>query len=475
MSDSKAQLFREKVKLERSTSKVNSLTLTKLKYDSYIQKVKNLKTANKKESNDLRFLRRYDIIEINGITKLIHPVTDQESIRYYVFDEELFGVLNEAHISTGHGGRDRMIEQLKGKFQNVTTKDILLFLSLCEPCVQKLKHKKKGLVVKPLLFKEMNSRCQVDLIDFQSQPDEDFKFIMVYQDHLTKFVVLRPLKSKTADEVCDNIIDIFTLLGAPCILQSDNGREFVNKIIDSLVNTWPNLKMVHGKPRHSQSQGSVERANQDIENMITTWMQDHKTSKWSEGLKFIQLMKNSALHSGIKRSPYEAMFGCPPRHGLSTSKLPTEVLANLETEEDLQCAIDQIQEQQQQQENEIESNGNGNPDENETNQNLSSGENWLVDDGDYLLTDLDKSTEAIKKQRNEAFHCLEEQAKRMKKTSDQIHPPVEKGTSVRIPVPDVDRGRGDARSILGVVLEVVDDGFYRIGTRNGILKQLFSR
>ena len=70
-----------------------------------------------------------------------------------------FGVLNEAHISTGHGGRDRMIEQLKGKFQNVTTKDILLFLSLCEPCVQKLKHKKKGLVVKPLLFKEMNSQC----------------------------------------------------------------------------------------------------------------------------------------------------------------------------------------------------------------------------------------------------------------------------------------------------------------------------
>lgn len=81
MSDSKAQLFRENVKLERSTSKVNSLTLTKFKYDSYIQKVKNLKTANKKESNDLRFLRRYDIIEINGITKLIHPVTDQESIR----------------------------------------------------------------------------------------------------------------------------------------------------------------------------------------------------------------------------------------------------------------------------------------------------------------------------------------------------------------------------------------------------------
>lgn len=81
----------------------------------------------------------------------------------------------------------------------------------------------------------------------------------------------------------------------------------MNKIIDSLViNTWPNFKMVHGKPRHSQSQCSVKRANQDIENMITTWMQDQKRSNWREGFKFIQLMKKKVhLHSGIKRTPYE--------------------------------------------------------------------------------------------------------------------------------------------------------------------------
>lgn len=65
-------------------------------------------------------------------------------------------------------------------------------------------------------------------------------------------------------------------------------------------------------------------------------------------------------------------------------------MLNLETEEDLRCVIDPIHEQKPQQ-NEIESNGNGNPDENETNQNLSHGENWLVDDGDFLLTVPDKT------------------------------------------------------------------------------------
>jgi hypothetical protein len=62
--------------------------------------------------------------------------------------------------------------------------------------------------------------------------------------------------------------------------------------LNELCNMWEDLKIVHGKPRHSQSQGSVERANQDVENILATWLQDNKTKKWSEGLKFVQLMKN---------------------------------------------------------------------------------------------------------------------------------------------------------------------------------------
>ena len=71
---------------------------------------------------------------------------------------------------------------------------------------------------------------QVDLIDMQSQRDGEYRFIMNYQDHLTKFVCLRPLKSKTAEEVAYHLVDIFCDKGAPHILQSDNGREFSNKV-----------------------------------------------------------------------------------------------------------------------------------------------------------------------------------------------------------------------------------------------------
>ena len=165
---------------------------------------------------------------------------------------------------------------------------------------------------------------------------------MVYQDHLTKFVFLRPLTSKRAEEVAYNLVDIFTIIGAPSILQSDNRREFVNKVIQNITSFWPELKIVHGKPRHSQSQGSVECANQDIENMLTTWMADNKTDKWSEELRFIQFMKNQTYHRGIQQSRYEAMFGCPGKMGLASSNIPYEILSLMNSEEDLNRALDEI-------------------------------------------------------------------------------------------------------------------------------------
>ncbi|GBL80571.1 SCAN domain-containing protein 3 [Araneus ventricosus] len=79
-------------------------------------------------------------------------------------------------------------------------------------------------------------------------------------------MLVEALRSKRAEEVAYNLVDIFSLIGAPSILQYDNGREFANNVVTSLKEFWPALKIVHGKPRHSQSQGSVERAKQDIEN-----------------------------------------------------------------------------------------------------------------------------------------------------------------------------------------------------------------
>jgi hypothetical protein len=48
------------------------------------------------------------------------------------------------------------------------------------------------------------------------------------------------------------------------------------------------------------------------------------------------------------------------------------------------------------------------------------------------------------------------------------------GDNVAVPIPSVDRGRGDSRNILGVILAVVN-GQYTIGCFSGILKGKYSR
>ncbi|CAF5167720.1 unnamed protein product, partial [Rotaria magnacalcarata] len=170
-------------------------------------------------------------------------------------------------------------------------------------------------LIRPIISNDFHSRGQVDLIDMQSSPDGKFKFILNYQDHFTKFCILRPLKSKTAAEVAYNLLDIFTTFGAPAILQSDNGREFVAKVIEELALIWKDLKIVHGKPRHPQSQGSVEISNQDTKQLLGTWIPENNSTKWAKGLRFVQFPKNSCFHRVLNNSPYAILFGNQPKLG----------------------------------------------------------------------------------------------------------------------------------------------------------------
>ena len=130
-------------------------------------------------------------------------------------------------------------------------------------------------------------------------------------------------------------MDSFPLLEAPAILQSDNGTEFIDHVISEMKDFQPAWVMVHSKPHHPQSQGSVERANGDIKDMLVAWLADKDTDEWVTGIKFVQFQKNSAHHSGIKRSPYSALFCEEVRVGLTTSLMPQEVLSKLDSKEDL--------------------------------------------------------------------------------------------------------------------------------------------
>jgi hypothetical protein len=62
-------------------------------------------------------------------------------------------------------------------------------------------------------------------------------------------------------------------------------------------------------------------------------MKDNNTTNWTTGKK-LQFQKNLQNKVGIKCSPYETMFGCQSKVGLSKTPILNEILKVLQKEED---------------------------------------------------------------------------------------------------------------------------------------------
>ena len=111
-----------------------------------------------------------------------------------------------------------------------------LFLEL-SPCHQARINKKsqKSLVTNPIISTTFGSRGQVDLIDMGSIPDNNYRWIINFQDHFTKRVVLKPPFRKCAIEVANILVAIFYTLGAPNIHQSDKAESLIISYYQSIL------------------------------------------------------------------------------------------------------------------------------------------------------------------------------------------------------------------------------------------------
>src|SRR5690349_20697599 len=98
--------FYEQIEELDCKKKANSTILTQAKYNELITDLKSYENMKPKPNRFYHLQKRYQYITVGGIDKLIRPnKSDESSIIYHVPLEEVFEVLNTAHISTGHGGR----------------------------------------------------------------------------------------------------------------------------------------------------------------------------------------------------------------------------------------------------------------------------------------------------------------------------------------------------------------------------------
>ncbi len=76
----------------------------------------------------------------------------------------------------------------------------------------------------------------IDLLQL-SASYQGSKYLLVCVDHLSRYVVLAPLKEKTAKSVAHALIThLFCPYSAPRVLLSDNGAEFRNTLLEEIAN-----------------------------------------------------------------------------------------------------------------------------------------------------------------------------------------------------------------------------------------------
>ncbi|KAH3783153.1 hypothetical protein DPMN_161081 [Dreissena polymorpha] len=166
---------------------------------------------------------------------------------------------------------------------------------------------------KTITEEEPGKRWQIDIINMKNQSvsykGSTYSYILQVVDVYSRYVMPKPLKTKSSREVAKALEDVLMVNLAPDIIQCDNGLEFKGPSMKLLLNKY-NIKMINSRPYHPQSQGKCERSNSVIKAKILFATKSKRGFNWVEGLQDLAY----AINTSFKRvlgglTPFEAYYG----------------------------------------------------------------------------------------------------------------------------------------------------------------------
>lgn len=155
------------------------------------------------------------------------------------------------------------------------------------------------------------STISMDFIDGLPKSN-GYTTILVVVDKLSKFGHFIPLKHPySAPTVAKSFLDNITkLYGMPSTIISDRDPIFLSSFWKELFKAH-HTYLSYSTAYHPQSDGQTEVLNRCLETYLRCYSLDKPTS-WSSWLSLAQLWYNTAYHTSLQMSPYQALFGQSP-------------------------------------------------------------------------------------------------------------------------------------------------------------------
>jgi transposase InsO family protein len=151
----------------------------------------------------------------------------------------------------------------------------------------------------------IDEQWQADLMDMVGQLDanDGYRYILCVIDCFSKYAWAVPLKTKGAAEVAKAFQKVLDSGRKPKKLQTDDGTEFFNRSMESLLK---NNDIQHFSTFSPLKATIVERFNRTLRMRLTRLWDVQKTFNWIDKLSDVIENYNNTKHSSIGMTPTEA-------------------------------------------------------------------------------------------------------------------------------------------------------------------------
>jgi transposase InsO family protein len=228
----------------------------------------------------------------------------------------------------GHYGSSSIIKEIhrKGLHWNSIYEEAKTLTSSCKIC-QKHTIMRKGYhgltsVTAFLAF----DKVAIDLCGPLMITENHNVYLFVMVDICTKYIIARAIPDKQSTTIIKTILSITTDYGYISCIQSDNGSEFKNSLMNEVCSTL-NIKRIYSTPYHSRGNGAAENAVKLTMNTIRK-MCDSNPQDWDLYVGIAQLAMNHKIRERTNSSPFALMFGRSIRIPNSNNKNETDAIPN---------------------------------------------------------------------------------------------------------------------------------------------------
>ncbi len=240
--------------------------------------------------------------------------SERHAVEQYVIPETLVPtVLHLAHdaIEAGHLGRELTLSLLRTNYYWPTIKiDVERHVDRCVKCAQY-----KGVPSGPapvLQYPPPSRPFDTVSIDVPQLPPsyQGSKFLLAMVDFFSRYVILAPLREKSARAVVHAIVTkLICEHSAPQVLLSDNGAEFRNKVLVEICRQF-GIRQTFTVAYHPASNGLVERSNRKILEILRPIVAGHPRA-WEDWIPQVAATINASVCDSTGQLPHYIVFGGP--------------------------------------------------------------------------------------------------------------------------------------------------------------------